>query len=82
MMMRKFAGIPVQINFIEENMRRVQGRPQSPWNKEPNLFVLYDKLVPLQNTFRENQGGLCGRPLDPFAVPIFEGALFRIFLVS
>ena len=25
---------------------------------------------------------VCGRPLHPFAVPIFEGALFRNFQVS
>jgi hypothetical protein len=70
MMVRKFAGIPVQINLIEENVRRVQRAGSSTrnrkafWNMELNSFVSYDKFGFLQRDFalRSDKGALRSPP--------------------
>ncbi len=61
----------ITVQLKESAPRRVHGRPQSPWNLEIDSLVPYDKLIPLQKISSEHQGGLCGRPLDPFACIFF-----------
>ena len=60
-------------------MRRVQGRPQSPWNKGFNLFVPYDKLIPLQKVLNRNQGGFAVAPLTPSQSPFLKGHCSETF---
>ena len=62
-------------------MRRVQGRPQSPWNKGLNSFNLYDKFACQQKDFALRGDQRAFR--SPFGnlrgiLPL-EGALFRNF---
>ncbi len=68
--------------LAEGCMRRVQGRPQSPWNNgQKRLRSIRQAGLPARKfRFRGFSRGLCGRPLDPFAVHYFEGVLFRNFI--
>ena len=63
-------------------MRRVQGRPQSPWNNGLNPFVPYDKFVPLQKNLCEHQGGFAVAPLTPSQSSFLKGHFPETFLVS
>ena len=54
-------------------MRRVQGRPQSPWKMGLDLFVPYDKLIPLKKDLIEHQGGFAVAPLTPSQSSFLKG---------
>jgi hypothetical protein len=63
--------------FLQDRgLRRVQGRPQSPWNKGHDSLVLSDKYAPKEKFFKRVSRGLCGRPLDPFAPPSDEEKIY------
>jgi hypothetical protein len=60
-------------------MRRVQGRPQSPWKMEQEMFAPYDKPIPLKEILSELQGGFAVAPLTPSQSPFFEGHCSETF---
>jgi hypothetical protein len=61
-------------------MRRVQERPQSPWNKELNWFVPCDKYATYQGDFAlRSEQGLSDRPCTLRCIPFKESSIVTYF---